>query len=110
MAIGAITVDKQAAAEGPVRMDLIHFLGDDSYAAGGTATFEASVQVALDMSVDILYVVAEDCGGYVPVYDRSADKLKVYHCDYDAVADGPLVENTTSDLSGTTFNLWVVSQ
>jgi hypothetical protein len=31
-------------------------------------------------------------GGYVFEYDKANKKVIAYHCNYDAVADGPLVE------------------
>ena len=61
-------------------------------------------------NVSILYVVAQDCGGYVPVYDNTNDKLKVYYADNNNASDGPLIENATANLSGTTFKIVVLSK
>jgi len=112
MAIGAITVGTQAgkSALDPIRIIPVSFAGDGAYGAGGTAAFEDSVQTILGESVTLLGVISLDCGGYVPVYDRAADKLKVYEGDYNPAAVGPLTENATADLSGVTFSMLVVCQ
>lgn len=111
MAIGAITVVRKSQVTGPVNYDEISFAGDGAYPANGTAAFQAAVRAALGKgNVTILYVVPQDCGGYVPVYDNVADKLKVYYADNNNAADGPLIENATANLSGTTFKLVIVSK
>lgn len=110
MAIGAMT---QAAGVGgspgaPTFHDVISFAGDGAYATGGTATFQTTFRTLTGDSREILAVVGQDCGGYVPVYDKAADKLKVY----EAAADGsPLDEAANAgDLSGTTFVVLVISK
>lgn len=109
MAIGTITVGTRAghAPSRPMFADTMSFAGDGAYAAGGTADFQASVRTALGSNVTVLAVIPGDCGGYVPVYDQAADKLKVY--EQTDVATSPLIETVTADLSGTTFNVVVVS-
>ena len=112
MAIGAITAGDQDGAKpsSPVFMDVVSFLGDDSYPAGGTLAFEATLRAVVGDSREIIAVIGQDCGGYVPVYVPSTGALKVYEGDYDPAATGPLTENATADLSGTTFNLLVISR
>lgn len=112
MSLGTIVVDtKTETPTGPVRFDQIHFPGDGAYAAGGTPGFQALVRAKLNVgNVEILTIIPGDCGGYLPVYDKANDKLKVYYGDNNNAADGPLVENATADLSGVTFNLTVVSR
>lgn len=108
MALGAFTVGSQGgkAASAPLRVVPLSFAGDGAYAAGGTAAFEDSVQAELEENVTVLGVIGQDCGGYVPVYDRTNDKLKVY--EQTNVATSPLIETATANLSGTTFNLLVL--
>jgi hypothetical protein len=112
MALGTATVGAKAASSpGIVRCDLISFAGDGAYPSGGTAAFQAYVRSALGVgNLEVLGVCAQDCGGYVPVYDKTNDKLKVYYGDNDGGADGPLVQNATSNLSAVTFNLLVFSR
>ena len=103
--IGAITVGDQGgqAASAPMRAIPLQFLGDGEYPADGTPTFEDLVQAKLKETVTLIAVIAGDCVGYVPVYDRTNDKLKVYEAGADG---GPLDEVTAStDLGGVTFNV-----
>lgn len=111
MAIGAITVVNKTQITGPLNVDQISFAGDGAYPANGTPGFQALVRTALGKgNVTILYVIAQDCGGYLPVYDNVADKLKVYYADNNNAADGPLIENATANLSGSTFKITVLSK
>lgn len=110
MALGTITVAEGGAAVGPLFIDRIACAGDGAYPSGGSTGFLALVQAKIGASRDILAVIPQDCGGYVPSYDHTADKLKVYYADNNNAADGPLIENATADLSGTTFNLVIISK
>ena len=110
MALGTVTSNVKAGQKpsAPVFADLVSFLGDDSYPTGGTAGFEALIQALLKDSRDVIAVVMQDCGGYVPVYDRANDKFKVYEEGADA---GPADEvGNATDLSGVTFNVVVISK
>jgi len=111
MALGTITVTKKTqVGDGPVRFDLLSFAGDGAYPSGGSTGFQALVRAALGVgNVEVLAVIAQDCGGYQPIYDKAADKLKVYYGDNNNASDGPLVENATANLSGTTFKVLVLS-
>lgn len=109
MALGAITkvISHGERGSDPIFLVLLSIVGDGAYASGGTAAFEASVRTVAGMKdVDVLGVMPQDCGGYIPVYDRTADKLKVY--EQTDAATSPLIETATSDLSGTTFEMIVV--
>lgn len=112
MALGAITIDKSAGgvASAPVFADVMHFAGDGAYAAGGTAGFQAAVRAKFGDSREVLAVIGQDCGGYVPVYDKANDKLKVYDGDFDPAAVAPLKETIVANLSGVTFNVIVLSK
>lgn len=108
MSLGTITRDgaESVIAQGPVFFDRVSFLGDDSYPTGGTTGFDALIQAVVGDSRNVVGVIAEDCGGYLPVY--AAGLLKVY----EAAADGnPLDEvGNATDLSSVTFNLLVISK
>lgn len=106
MALGTlVSVSKSGeAASTPLRCDRISFPGDSSYPTGGTPGFEALVRALLGMSVTIVDVVPGDCGDNKPEYDRANDKLKVR-----VISTAAEVANTTN-LSGVTFNLTVISK
>ena len=113
MAIGAITVGTGAGAapSAPTFVDVVSFAGDGDYPTGGTAAFEDAYQTKVGCARTIVAIMPLLCGGYTPVYDRANDKLKVYYCDNNAVADGPLIQCPAhTDLSGVTFRLAVFSQ
>lgn len=89
----------------------ISFSGDNAYPAGGTPDFQAFLQsiiaavaaAATDKNVrgpenvEIIEIIAGECGVLIPRYDKANDKLKVF--------DEALVENAVPDISGTTFNV-----
>lgn len=74
-----------------------------TYATGG---------VALDLTGKIKtakFVSIEPGSGYVCVYDYTNKKVKVYYADYDAVADGVLIEVADdTDLSAVTCRFLAV--
>ena len=89
--------------------DLISFPGDTAYPTGGTADFEAFVQEALGHNATVLAVI--------PAHSLTGATPAVYHVRYDAANDKLLVLDAalaevadTTDLSGTTFQVLVVSQ
>lgn len=92
----------------PLFANLVEFDGDTSYPTGGTADFEASMQAVIGSGRELVAVVGQDCGGYVPVYDKANDKLKVY----EAAADGnPLDEvGNAVNLAAVKFNVLVISK
>lgn len=109
MAIGTVTKVSADSSKSAVFYDEVSFDGDDDYSTGGTTGFQASMRAALGVEArEILGVLDLDCGGYVPVYDKENDTLKVY----EAGADGaPLDEvGAAADLSSTTFKLLVLSR
>lgn len=109
MPIGPITTGDQAGAkQAPVFADVISFLGDDAYPAGGSLAFQTALRTAVGDQREILAVVGQDCGGYVVAYLPGTDALKVY--EQTNVATSPLIETVTADLSGTTFNVLVLSR
>jgi hypothetical protein len=108
MSLGAITLAAGLDSPGgptPVFADRLSFAGDDSYPTGGSLTFQTLVQAAVAKGGrEIVAVIAEDCGLFLPVYDKATDALKVRN-----LTDGTEVTATT-DLSTTTFNVVVLSK
>lgn len=108
MAIGTITSGNPSKTNaGPWNLDLLTFPGDGAYPTGGTPGFQALVRAKLGDNRTILAVIGQDCGGYVPVYDVAADKLKVYKSAASAV---PMVEVTAAaNLAAVPFTVLVAS-
>ncbi len=110
MPIGPITVNKSVGASKPRFEDLLSFTGDGTYTTGGTAAFQASVRAQLGDNREVIAVVGQDCGGYVPVYNKATDRLKVFYADNNNASDGPLIEvPNATDLSAVTFRVLVHS-
>jgi hypothetical protein len=116
MSLGTMTLIDEAGIvpSAPTFKDLIQFAGDGAYPSGGTAGFAALITALTKRgagagggTVDIIEVAGQDCGGYVVTYEKATDKLKVWVVGSGA---GPLVENTTANLSGVTFNVLVTYQ
>jgi len=113
MALTTATVDADHsgghAPNAPVRLDHFAITGDAAYAAGGSAAFEAFVRSELGQKVTVIGVIPGECSGYVPVYDKANDKLKIYQALYGGGPAAPLVEDATANQSGRTYNMIVVS-
>lgn len=110
MALGTITItDVRETQDGGQEL-LLSFPGDGTYPAGGTPGFNALVQDAIEAAaaaasdanvrgretVEVLYIVPQRAGIYVPSYDYANDKLFVYSNATD-------VENVVGNLSAITF-------
>lgn len=105
MALGTVTKVALAGHQpsAPSFTTLISFALDSSYPTGGETGLKAKVDAALKQDVTILGFVAQDCGGYLPVWDPTNSKLKVYYVNNDGGADGPMIEvPDTTDLSAVT--------
>jgi len=102
MSLGTVTVgDKAGQKRAPQFVDHLQFAGDGAYPSGGTADFQEYVQAAFGDKREVIGVLGQDCGDFVPVYDKANDKLKVYKRSDGAEASG--------NLSTTTFNILVFS-
>lgn len=76
------------------QIDVINVAFDSSYPTGGET---------LEFSFTPSIVIAEPNSGYVFSYDHTNSKLQAYYADYDAVADGALIEVADeADLSALT--------
>lgn len=95
------TLTGQMGTTSPTLINPISFAGDSTYPAGGTAAFQAKIQALFEDHREVIAIIPGDCGGFRPVYDKTADTLKVYDTGTGAEAAG--------DLSGTTFNMAVVT-
>ena len=106
MSIGAITKPASVGAvpKSPTFTDLISFAGDDAYPTGGTVDFQDTFRAAVGDNREVMGVIAQDCGANDVVYDKANDTLVVR-----VRATGAEVANAT-DLSGTTFNVLVLSR
>jgi hypothetical protein len=87
---------------------ILNVASDATYPASGETLDLSSYFSGVPYSVHVTC-----CGGYIAEYiegsDASDGTLFIYHCDYDAVADGPLVENTTTDISAATAGFRVTA-
>ncbi len=113
MALGTVTSVSVAGAmpSAPTFFDVISFSLDSSYPTGGETGLQALCKAALSRDVTILGFIAQDCGGYLPVWDPTNSKLKVYYADNNNASDGPLIEvPNTTDLSGVTVKGILISQ
>lgn len=109
MSIGTPTTTPAESTTGDrVYYDAISFAGDDAYVTGGTPDFDSVVQAALGDGRNVIGVISGDCGDhevkYVPDAGATEGKLMVF-----LRSTGAEVANA-ADLSGTTFNVTVISK
>jgi len=97
--------------QNPLFFDLVTLVGESSYAAGGSTGLQAKLRAQTGAAGrTIIAVVGQLTSGYVINYDRANGKLLVYYANADA-ADGPLIEvPDTTNLSGVTFTLLIISE
>lgn len=68
---------------------------DSSYPTGGEAITAAQLGLS---KVDV--AICETNTGHIAQYDKANAKIKMYYADYDAVADGALIQvPNATDLS-----------
>lgn len=102
-------VHSKSSNPGPLFAAVLTIALDVAYAAGGYADFQATVRTALEKpGFTLLGVFPNEAAGYVPVYDRVNDKLKIYEGDYNPAGVGPLTDNATADLSAVDIELVVI--
>ncbi len=78
MALGTLTRAASMPTHDIRFIDLISFLGDSAYPTGGTAAMQAKIRTLCGDNREVIALLPQDCGGYVAIYDKAADKLKVY--------------------------------
>ena len=77
-----------------------------TYPAGGIPISIGKLGCPVD--VESLVVVDQGVSGYVFQYDQSAKKLVVMYADYDAVADGALIQASTVAIAAQTIEVEVI--
>lgn len=114
--MAAVTLNQQTPAKGAFRPA---FANGHHKTVSGTFAFDASYPTGGESISDITAqfrtcqgIVFQPKGGYVFDADISNNKVIAYRADYDAAADGPLVQvPNTTDLSALTavpFFAWGV--
>ncbi len=111
MALGAITVVEQVAAQGPVFVDRVSIVGDGAYPAGGSPGFEALFQAAVagtgeaKTSGRVIVALLQDHDTELSAleYDHTADKLF-------ARVKTTGVESAVADQSAITYIATVLSK
>ena len=109
MSLGTLTrvAAKSGDSSKPIFYDRVSFAGDSAYPTGGTTGFDALITALLGDSREVVGIIPEDCGAYMPAYLPDDDgTLKVFEGTSGANAE---VTDTTN-LSGTTFNILVLSK
>jgi hypothetical protein len=100
----ALTIENlERGSSGNLRVVTGTIAFDSSYPTGGESLTPANMALSRVQSVSIL-----PKSGYVFEYDYTNSKVLAYYADYDAVADGALIQvpDTTnlSTLTGVRFN------
>ncbi len=105
--LGAVTRDDdESIAGGNLFVDNLSFLGDDSYPTGGTP-FDDFVKAQLGDGRDVIGIISNDCGIWEVQYIPGDDALGLLKAF--VMSTGVEVANAV-DMSGTTFNLTVISK
>ena len=108
MSLGTMTSISESAGVGPVFIDDVSFPGSSSYTTNGDTGVAAKLQALRGDSRQPISGQVYASGGFVAEYDAFNDKLVVYK---EADTAGALVQVTaTTNLSGTTFKMTVVSK
>lgn len=94
---GTVEIKAGGAPGNPLFAQVIEFDLDNAYpnTEGGYGPFSEFVEAltgGLTKNLTIIAVLPVDCKGYTPIYDAAADLLQFWYADYDAGADGPLIE------------------
>lgn len=102
MAATVTTVFSGSLLGAKQRISVTTITGDASYATGGYAI--TANQVGFSRITAVLVVGANT--GYVPVWDSTNSKLKVFYADNNAVVDSALIEvPAATDLSAVSFTV-----
>lgn len=89
---------------GNLRMAIVKVTMSNSYATGGdTVSFPDDAGIRR-----VIEAVGFPASGYVPEYDATNSKIKVYYGDNANASSGPLIEVAAlTDLSAVTFTFLV---
>src|SRR5262245_22108625 len=97
-----VAITDRKANVGPFKGRICTVTMDSSYDAGGEAITANQVGLLNIIGAAIIGSSA----GYLASWDYTNSKLKAYYADYDAVADGALIEPTGVNLSAVSFKVW----
>ncbi len=105
MALTVSTYKNFPKMHGGIRSRIVDVTFPSSYTSGG----ESFTYSDAGLDTAIYFVVTPSCmNGYTFEYDADHDKIIVYYADYDASADGALIEVAdTTDLGGVTIRCLV---
>lgn len=109
MALGTTTLITTGGSDaGQVNCDRFTIVLDNAYPTGGYTGLAAKIQGATNRNPTILAVVGQGSDGYEYRWDFANSKLMVLYADYDAGADGALIEVANgANLSTVTAHLVV---
>ncbi|MDI6854400.1 MAG: hypothetical protein QME75_12445 [Deltaproteobacteria bacterium] len=83
--------------------------GSKTYPSGGIPLPDKGRFGMLQAILAMIFMQTAD--GYVYGYDKTNHKLRIFFCDYDALADGPLAEVGTSHApAATTLEVLVLGE
>ena len=116
MALGTPTIVSETNDGGRGRMIRMQFAGDTATPAGGTLEFQKFVRDAIKArnaaasdknvrgpeNVEVVDIIAGDCGQYIPQYLKATDALFIRDGGSATWAE------KTGNLSGETFNVTVI--
>lgn len=113
MALGTITaVTQSGQAPGNAQFkDIVTVVLDNSYPTGGYPGLQDKLRsLPGRQGRTIVSVKALDAAGYLVGWDAANSKLKLYHFDYDAVADGAAIQvPDTTAIGSPTLSLEIES-
>lgn len=105
MTLGALTlIDEGNEAQGPLFLDRVTLVGDNSYLTNGTTGLQALYQAAVKSHRTIIAIIPQFCGDAVPSYDPVTDKLFIQVMSTAAQAGNGV------DLSGSTYKFTILSK
>lgn len=87
-----VTINQTSRLGDNMNVSFVSFAWDATYPAGGEAV--SANQLGMGTIYD---VQAAPTSGFIFEYVPSTGKIMAYYCDYDAVADGPLIEIAVGD-------------
>lgn len=77
-----------------------------TYPAGGIPLLKGSM--GCPVVIESMVVVDQGTSGYKFQYDQDVEKLVIMHADYDAVADGALIQASAVAIAAQTIEVEVI--
>lgn len=116
MALGTLALITNAAgasASEPTFFEEVSLVGPASYTTGGDTGLQAAYRALGNAQAlrTIINVLPVDGKGYTPAWDSANGKLLFYYSDNNNASDSAQIQvPSTTDLSGVTFRLMIVSK